>query len=76
MVIDSCDPLCGSWKLNSGPLEKPSLQPKGPDYYSELPFKVLKRKSWLLKGFPWWLHNDFSIGHASHNASDAHPGYA
>jgi len=36
MVVDGCEPPCGCWELNSGPLEEqtvlltsePSLQPK------------------------------------------------
>jgi hypothetical protein len=39
-VADGCEPLCGCWELNSGPLEEqsviltvePSLQPPGNTY--------------------------------------------
>jgi len=43
-MTDGCEPLCGCWDLNSGPLEEqpallttePSLQPKGKSSYNLL----------------------------------------
>ena len=59
-ITDGCEPRCGCWKLNSGPLEeqatlltsKPSLQPPPLAFYIFL--FPLPKYSWNFRAWIWY----------------------